>query len=143
MTQSHQNQPFSASIHPPQTVSSYDLALALAQVADDRKGVDITVLAVQEISFLADYFVIVTGYSHVQVRAIARAMEDQIRETWQQSPLRTEGQAEGSWVLQDYGDVIAHIFLPHEREYYNLEAFWGHAQKVALPTNTRPHISRM
>ncbi len=138
MTRIHQNQPLSNPIHPHhhQPVDSQDLAVAIAQAADDRKGVDIKILAVQDISFLADYFVIVTGYSHVQVRAIARAMEDKVQEIWQRSPLRTEGQAEGSWVLQDYGDVIAHIFLPHEREYYNLEAFWGHAQQIAFHPNS-------
>jgi ribosome-associated protein len=49
---------------------------------------------------------------------------------WQRLPLRTEGQAEGSWVLQDYGEVIVHILLPQEREFYNLEAFWGHAEQI-------------
>lgn len=109
---------------------SRQLALDIARAADDRKGGDIVLLKVSDVSYLADYFVVVTGFSNVQVRAIARSIEDKVETEWQQRPLRTEGQLEGSWVLIDYGDVIAHIFLPKEREFYNLEAFWGHAEQV-------------
>ena len=106
------------------------LALTIAAAADERKGADITVLKVTEVSYLADYFVIVTGFSNVQVRAISRSIEDRVAEEWQRYPLRTEGQTEGNWILQDYGDVIVHIFLPDEREFYNLEAFWAHAEPL-------------
>jgi ribosome-associated protein len=82
------------------------------------------------VSYLADYFAIVTGFSKAQVRAISQAIEQTMEMEWQRLPLRTEGQAEGSWVLQDYGDVIVHIMLPQEREFYNLEAFWGHAEQI-------------
>ena len=109
---------------------SHKLALTIAQAADDRKGGDITILHVADVSYLADYFVVVTGFSNVQVRAIARSIEDKVETEWQQLPLRIEGQAEGNWVLIDYGDVIAHIFMPKEREFYNLEAFWSHAEQV-------------
>lgn len=109
---------------------SKDLALTIAQAADDRKGGDIIVLRVAEVSYLADYFVIVTGFSKAQVRAISQAMEDKVEKEWQRRALRIEGQAEGSWILQDYGEVIAHILLPQEREFYNLEAFWGHAEQI-------------
>ena len=76
---------------------------------------------------------LVTGYSRAQVRAIAGAIEDQVEQEWQRLPLRTEGKAEGSWVLQDYGEVMVHIMMPKEREFYNLEAFWGHAERIELP----------
>lgn len=112
--------------------ASKQLAITIAQTADDRKGADISVLKVGEVSYLADYFVVVTGFSSVQVRAIARAVEDKVLEQHQRLPLRTEGQGDGSWVLQDYGDVIVHIFMPEEREFYNLEAFWGHAEKISF-----------
>ncbi|NJO78219.1 MAG: ribosome silencing factor [Cyanobacteria bacterium RM1_2_2] len=109
---------------------SYNLALTVAQAADDRKGINITLLRVADVSYLADYFVVITGFSSVQVRAIARSIEEKVETDWQQLPLRIEGQAEGNWVLIDYGDVIAHIFMPQEREFYNLEAFWGHAEQI-------------
>ncbi|NES97266.1 MAG: ribosome silencing factor [Desertifilum sp. SIO1I2] len=106
------------------------LALTIAEAADDRKGSDIILLNVSEVSYLADYFVLVTGFSNVQVRAIARSIEDKVEEDWQRFPLRTEGKAEGSWILHDYGEVIVHIFMPQERQFYNLEAFWGHAERI-------------
>lgn len=117
--------------------SSRELALTIAQAADDRKGEDIAILRVGEVSYLADEFVVITGFSKVQVRAIAQAIEQQVQERWQRLPLRMEGFAEGSWILQDYGEVIVHILLPQEREFYNLEAFWGHAERInfqAVPT---------
>lgn len=110
--------------------SSLQLAIAAAHAADDRKGADITLLRVANVSTLADYFVIVTGFSKAQVRAIAGSIKDRVEEELQRLPTRTEGQTEGSWTLQDYGDVIVHILMPQEREFYNLEAFWGHAERV-------------
>ncbi|MGO8019883.1 ribosome silencing factor, partial [Rhizobium leguminosarum] len=86
-----------------------------------------------EVSYLADYFVMMTGYSKVQVRAIAQAIEGKVETELQRRPIRTEGKVEGSWVLQDYGDVIVHIMMPKEREFYNLEAFWIHAERISLP----------
>ncbi|NER85252.1 MAG: ribosome silencing factor [Leptolyngbya sp. SIO1D8] len=115
----------------PSEESALTLATTIAQAADDRKGANIRVLKVTEVSYLADYFVVVTGFSAVQVRAIARSIEDTVAETLHCEPLRTEGQLEGTWILQDYGDVIAHIFMPDEREFYGLEAFWGHAEEVS------------
>jgi ribosome-associated protein len=115
--------------------ASRELALTIAQAVSDRKGDDIVVLWVAEVSYLADYFVMATGYSRVQVRAITQAIEDKVEQEWQRRPLRTEGQAEGTWVLQDYGDVMVHIMMPKEREFYNLEAFWGHAEQIELPAS--------
>lgn len=115
--------------------ASRELAMTIAAAAADRKAGDIVILRVVEVSYVADYFVLVTGYSRVQVRAIAGAIVDEVEQKWQQQPLRTEGQAEGNWVLQDYGDVLVHIMMPKEREFYNLEAFWGHAERIDFPTS--------
>jgi ribosome-associated protein len=110
--------------------SSKELALTIAQAADDRKGADIAILRVGDVSFLADYFVIVTGFSKAQVRAISQSIGHKVETVWQRLPLRTEGKTESSWIVEDYGEVIVHIMLPQEREFYNLEAFWGHAEQI-------------
>lgn len=109
---------------------SRETALAAAVAADDRKGDNIIVLDVSEVSYLADYFVIVTGFSQAQLRAIYQAIADKVEEELQRVPLRVAGQNEGNWVLLDYGDVIVHILRPEERDFYKLEAFWGHAERV-------------
>lgn len=114
--------------------TSLDLAMAVAQGADERKADNIVLLNVEDVSYLADYFVVMTGFSKVQVRAIAGAIEHSVEEKCGRSPLQVEGISDGSWVLIDYGEVIAHIFTPDEREFYGLEAFWGHAQKTTYPT---------
>ncbi|MBV8884867.1 MAG: ribosome silencing factor [Chroococcidiopsidaceae cyanobacterium CP_BM_RX_35] len=116
--------------------ASRELAITIAQAAEERKAGDIVLLRVAEVSYLSDYFVMMTGYSRVQVRALAGAIEDKVEREWQRRPIRTEGQVDGTWVLQDYGDVIAHIMMPKEREFYNLEAFWGHAEQIKFPTSS-------
>ncbi|XLQ12340.1 MAG: ribosome silencing factor [cyanobacterium endosymbiont of Epithemia adnata isolate EadnSB Bon19] len=108
------------------------LIWAIVQAADDRKADDIVILKVTEISYLSDYFIIATGFSTTQVKAIADAIEEKVDQTCRQSPLRIEGKRQGTWILQDYGNVIVHILLPEERKFYNLEAFWGHAKRIEL-----------
>ena len=109
---------------------------SIALAAAERKGGDLIVLHAGPVSTLADYFVIVTGFSKVQVRAIAGSIADQVEEEFQRRPAHLEGQADGTWVLLDYGDVIVHVQMPQEREFYNLEAFWGHAEKIDLDLAT-------
>lgn len=118
------------------------LAMAIANAADDRKAEDISILQVGDASYLADYFVIATGFTNVQVRAIARSIESTIETDHGRSPLRTEGAEEGKWVIYDYGEVIAHIFQPREREYYDLEAFWGHVKRIEFIPAPPPGISQ-
>lgn len=121
---------------------SYQVALTIAEAADDRKAGDITILKVSDVSYLADYFVVMTGFSSVQVRAIARSVEDKVEEVWHRLPRQVEGKGEGRWVLLDYGDVIVHIFLPDEREFYNLEAFWGHSEQIPFTPSQATPIGR-
>ena len=106
------------------------LALLAAEACDDRKAVDIRLIRVEAISSLTDWFVICTGLTDVQVRAIARSVEDRLEAEAGRLPLRREGQREGRWVLLDYGEVIVHVLTPQERSYYDLESFWGHGEEV-------------
>ena len=127
---------------PPVAVDSQILARTIAEAADDRKAADIVLLDVAEVSYLADYFIVVTGFSPAQIRAIARSIEEKVLETYRRSPLNTNGKTEGGWVLLDYGDVIVHVFMPQEREFYNLEAFWGHAKRIpfSIPPQTKDSV---
>ncbi|MGB7565122.1 MAG: ribosome silencing factor [Prochlorococcaceae cyanobacterium] len=111
-------------------MDSRELAQLAAEACDDRKAVDIRLIRVDEVSSLADWFVIASGLSDVQVRAIARSVEDRLEAEAQRLPLRKEGQTEGRWLLLDYGELIVHVLTPSERSYYDLEAFWGHGEQV-------------
>ncbi|WP_309740565.1 MULTISPECIES: ribosome silencing factor [unclassified Chamaesiphon] len=112
------------------------LVFLAAEAADDRKAGDMVLINIAEVSTLADYLLIVTGFSKVQLRAISGSIIDKIEEDFNRLPLRTEGQDRGGWVLIDYGDAIVHIMMPEQREFYNLEAFWGHGEMVTLPQTT-------
>jgi ribosome-associated protein len=122
---------------PTPSITSREFALIIADAADDRKADNIVLLNVEKLSYLADYFVIMTGFSQPQLQAISLSIEDQIYEKLNRLPTRIEGKNEGNWILHDYGDVIAHIFLPEARQFYDLEAFWGSAEKTIF-SPTKP-----
>ena len=113
----------------PSSMDSKAVAVMAAEACDDRKAVDIRLIRVEEVSSLADWFVICSGLTDVQVRAIARSVEDKLETELGRLPLRREGQSEGRWVLLDYGEVIVHMLTPNERSYYDLESFWGHGEQ--------------
>ncbi len=120
--------------------SSEQLAKTIAEAADDRKAADLVFLRVVEVSYLTDYFVLATGFSRAQVRAIADSIEDKVERELGRNPARIEGKTDASWILLDYGDVIVHVFLPEEREFYSLEAFWGHAERIEFSLVQRSQI---
>jgi ribosome-associated protein len=78
---------------------------------------------------MADYFVIASGRSDRQVKALSEAIVDELRLEGVK-PMGVEGQASARWVLLDYGSVIVHLFAPEEREYYGLERLWSNATEV-------------
>ena len=110
-------------------MDSEQLAELAADACDDRKAVDIQLIRVDEVSSLADWMVIAGGQSDVQVKAIARSVEDRIEQEIQRLPLRKEGLNEGRWALLDYGELIVHVLMPDERRFYDLEAFWSHGER--------------
>ena len=118
--------------HPQQNLRS--LVKSIVEAADDRKAEDILILKISDVSYLADYFILATGFSNIQIRAISESIKEKVAEDFDYHPLRMEGKSEGSWVLIDYGEAIVHLFLPETREYYDLESFWGHAERLTLST---------
>ncbi|MGD1920361.1 MAG: ribosome silencing factor [Pleurocapsa sp.] len=114
----------------PIAVDSKELALQIADAAEDKKAEDIVLLDVSEVSYLADYFVIITGFSGTQLKAIAESIDKKIEAGYNRLPIRVSGKKEGNWIVLDYEDVIVHIFLTEEREYNNLEELWGHAERI-------------
>ena len=94
-----------------------------------KKALDIVVLDMRAVSGVADYFVICTGESDLQVKAIHEAVEDTIREQCEERPWHREGQEHRQWVLLDYVDLVVHVFNPEKRAYYDLERLWGDAPR--------------
>lgn len=111
-------------------ISTKELALIAAAAAADKKATDIVAIEVAELLVVTDYFVICTGNTDVQVRAIADEVEEQLREQAGIKPIGREGVSEGKWLLLDFADVVVHVFQPEEREFYRLEKLWGDAPRV-------------
>jgi ribosome-associated protein len=95
----------------------------------DRLGSDVVMLDMQEVSLLADYFVICSAESTPQFKAILDEVEEQAKAAGARR-LRVEGQPSSEWVLVDYGSVVVHIFAPELRAYYDLEGLWKQARLV-------------
>jgi len=97
----------------------------------DRKAEDVVILDVASRTILADAFVIATGRSKIQTRAVADAVAEAARENGH-AVARTEGYHDGTWILVDLGTVIVHVFTPDMRQFYNLERLWstGEAREI-------------
>lgn len=111
-------------------IDSKKLACVIARILDDKLGKDITILNISNVSSLADYFVIVTGDSTPQVKALMNETKDKIKEIFARTPLRVENDARNRWNLLDYGDVVVHILHKEERETYAIEKFWSNAFSI-------------
>ena len=111
------------------SLSIKEIALMAAESADDRKAIDIEVLDVHELTVIADYFIICSGNSETQVKAIANGIERDLSEV-DIEPQKIAGKQESRWILMDYADIIIHIFHKDEREFYELERLWADAEKI-------------
>lgn len=109
---------------------SLQLALAAAQSAEDNKGQNVTVLDLRDQTVIFDYFVIATGSSQRQLRAISDAIDDVLQKELGHPRLGTEGYQDSKWILLDYGSILVHLFDAKSRDYYALEDLWAGAKKV-------------
>ncbi len=105
-----------------------DTVKKIVKALDDKKGNDIKVIKIDELTIVADYFVLVTGNSNTHIRALADEVEYQLEEAGLR-PDHVEGRATG-WVVMEYEGVVAHIFTEEARNYYNLERLWEDATKI-------------
>ena len=107
-------------------------ARLLAYAALNKKAHDPVILDLRGLSDLTDYFVVVSGNTDIQVRAIFQEIQRVCRE--HKLPIRhVEGERVGTWILLDHGDVVTHIFRQAERDFYDLEGLWHRAPRLALP----------
>lgn len=108
-----------------------EMALLLAQAMDSKKGKDIRVLETDGVTTLADYFVLCSGSSAPQLKALADAGEKAMKDHGI-LPHHVEGHRGGTWILQDYGDVVVHVFDKEARAFYDLDRLWADAKTVDL-----------
>jgi ribosome-associated protein len=101
---------------------------AVVAALEEHKARDVAVLAVEQVSILADYFVLCSGGSRNQVQALADAVVERVG-----GEARVEGYQEGRWVCLDLGPVVVHVFQDDVRAYFDLERLWGDAPRVDLP----------
>lgn len=117
-------------------VNALDAVRRIVGLAEDRKAGDVVVLDMGGLTVVADYYVIVSARNSIQARAIADAVAEGMAGAG--LPARhQEGYAEGRWILQDYGDIVFHCFLPDVRRAFDLERLWGDAARVAVGD---PHV---
>ncbi len=112
-------------------MTSKELAMKIATYASDKKANDILLLNMEGLSPVTDYFVICSASNSMLVKAIADNIEDKMGE---EGCFYThkEGYQDARWILMDYGDIVAHIFLEEERDFYNLEQLWADAPSEAF-----------
>jgi ribosome-associated protein len=113
-------------------LSPEELAGAVADYAADRKALDIVQLDLRAMIGYTDYFVICTGRTERQAKAIHDAIYEGMKSAHGRLPERVEGLPGARWILMDYLDVVVHVFIPEAREYYRLEQLWGEAPTQAV-----------
>jgi ribosome-associated protein len=119
-------------VRPPTSGEGLPLARRVVQLVEEKKGDEIVLLDLRKLDAVSDYFLIATGRSEVQVKAIADHIIDQLR-TEGFAPWHVEGLENRRWVLIDLVDVVVHLFHPETRNYYLLERLWGDAHRIELP----------
>ena len=112
-------------------MNSYEQSILTAKAISSKKGLNIKLIEIGDISSLADYMVIATGTSSTHVKAIADEVEYQLDEAGI-SVSHIEGYRSNSWILLDYVDVIVHIFSDEAREFYDLERLWQDGKEIDI-----------
>ena len=109
--------------------NSENMAKLAIRALDDKKGIDVRVIDISEVSVIADYFIIASGTNAHQVQALADNVEEQLGKAGY-TPRQIEGYGSASWVLLDYNDIIVHVFTNDSRSFYDLERIWRDGKMV-------------
>ena len=112
-------------------LTAKEVALNVTKALDEKKGMNIKLLKIDQVSTLAEYFLICTGTSNTHVKTLCDYAEYAM-EQLEEPLLGREGHRGNSWELLDYGAVVIHVFTEEAREFYNLERLWADAESVDL-----------
>lgn len=112
-----------------ETLEANELAHAIVDIMSSKKAANILMLDVHDVTYLADYYILCDGSSNRQIDAITEGLLEDLKKAGSQRAV-IEGSSESGWVLVDFGSVIAHVFSPEKRAYYQLEELWKEAPIV-------------
>lgn len=109
------------------------LSKVIVKGMEEKKASDILVMDLRNIkNTVTDFFVICSGNSDTQLESISKSIEEEVHKSGESPAWRVEGKANGQWILMDYVNVVAHIFLKEKREFYGLEELWGDAKTTRI-----------
>jgi ribosome-associated protein len=108
-------------------LETLDLAHAIVDAIAEKQGENVVLMDIQQMSPIADYFIVCSAGSDRQLKAIVEGMQEYTKRRLGVSPRRAEGEASSGWVLVDYNDIVVHVFTPKMRAFYALEALWREA----------------
>jgi|SRR3954467_7962566 ribosome-associated protein len=119
-------------------MSPEDLTQAIAALAADKKAIDIVALDLRGVAGYTDFFLICSGGSDRQTKAIHDGIHEGMKKQHDTLPRRVEGASEARWILMDYLDCVVHVFTPDTRDYYRLEQLWGDVPRLDLDLDEGP-----
>ena len=111
-------------------METFEKVKIAVKALDSKKGFDIKVIKIDDLSILGDYFIIASGNTSTQVRALTDEVDEKMSKQGIE-PGHVEGRSSG-WILLDYGDVVIHVFTRDEREFYSLEKMWQDAEEIDI-----------
>ncbi len=114
------------------------LARTLAKTAIEKLATDVRLVDLREVVSYTDWFVVCTGSNSRQTKAISDHVVERMKELGHHRPRRRETDADGSWVLLDYTDVVVHVFTPEARDFYRLESLWGQVPQELVEDDGKP-----
>ncbi len=110
---------------------TYDYVMTAVAALKDKKGEDVRVLDIHEISSVADYFIIAAGNNERQIQTLSDNVEEKLKEKGIE-PAGIEGYPKGTWILLDYRDFVVHIFSTEDRLFYDLERIWKDGREIEI-----------
>jgi ribosome-associated protein len=123
-------------------ISSKTLALKIAKAALDKQAQEVVIIDIADKVDYADYLVVCSGTSRRHVKTIAADIEAILKRK-RIVPLGVEGEAEGSWILVDYGPVVVHVFYSETRQHYDIDGLWLDADRTEIEDEREPHAKTM
>ncbi len=121
-------------------ILSWEWVKTAVGAIEEKLGIDTVVVDVGDVFVLTEAFLITSGRTSRQVKAIVEGIEDAIKKAEGPPPIRVEGNDDYKWVLMDYGDFLVHVFETKERSYYQLERLWGDRPVIAIPPDQAVNV---